>query len=324
MKTSSILPGRWLALLGVVLACAAPRAADYHDSVVIVLDASGSMRGTLAGSNLDKMSAAKSALKEVLASVPASTHIGLLVFSSSNLKNDWVYPLGPRVDADLARAIDLPKAGSGTPLGQYIKIGADRLLQERTKQFGYGTYRLLIVTDGEAGDQNLVERYTPDVISRGITVDVIGVGMSARHTLATKVHSYRAANDPASLKRALADVFAEVSAAAGDTAQNAAFEMIAPMPAEMAAAVIQSLATSGNQPIGQQPPKTPATSAARTSHPSPAASAPTPPPGPATPSSSSRGGGFVLAAFFVVGLVFMIGLMGLVFILMKVLKNSRK
>lgn len=323
MKPRWIPCGRCLALLGVFLAWAAPQAAEHHDCVVVVLDASGSMRGTLAGSKMDKMSAAKSALKEVLASVPASTYIGLLVFSANNLKNDWVYPLGPRIDADLARAIELPQAGSGTPLGQYIKMGADRLLEERTKQFGYGTYRLLVVTDGEAGDQNLVERYTPDVVSRGITMDVIGVGMSARHTLATKVHSYRAANDPASLKRALADVFAEVASNDGDTAQNAAFDMIAPIPAEVASAAIQALATSGDHPIGQRPPKPAVTSAPRASGSSPAAATPAPARS-SSPATSQNKGGFVLSLFFVVGLVFMIGLIGMIFIVMKILKSSRK
>ena len=84
-----------------------------------------------------------------------------------------------------------------------MKRGADALLKAREKQFGYGTYRLLIVTDGEAGDPRLVESFTPDIISRGITIDVIGVEMPSRHTLATRVHSYRNANDPESLRQAI-------------------------------------------------------------------------------------------------------------------------
>src|SRR5688572_14682498 len=122
------------------------RAQEAHDNVVIVLDASGSMNGALPGSKLNKMAAAKVALKEVLKKIPQSTRLGLLVFSARNLQDDWVYPLGPRNDAELFKAIDLPLPGRGTPLGQYIKIGADRLLEERAKQFGYGTFRLLVVT----------------------------------------------------------------------------------------------------------------------------------------------------------------------------------
>ena len=63
------------------------------------------------------MAAAKSALKAVLKKVPQSTRIGLLVFSASNLQDDWAYPLGPRDDAALSKAIDRPEPGSGTPSG---------------------------------------------------------------------------------------------------------------------------------------------------------------------------------------------------------------
>ena len=195
----------WMNTLLVVGACllSAFRSAaqDPVDNVVVVLDCSGSMAAALPGSNLDKMTAAKNALKQVLQTVPPSTHIGLLVFSARDVKDDWVYPLGPRDDAKLNQAIDPLQPSGGTPLGASLKKGADRLLEARTKQFGYGTFRLLVVTDGEAGDKELVERHTPEIVARGITVDVIGVGMSQRHTLATKVHSYRSANDPASLKR---------------------------------------------------------------------------------------------------------------------------
>jgi hypothetical protein len=253
MKTRKLHYLSGLTLLVAVLAAGPAWSEEYNDNVVIVLDASGSMKGSLQGSGLNKMAAAKSALKAVLKKVPQSTRIGLLVFSASNLQDDWAYPLGPRDDAALSKAIDRPEPGSGTPLGQYIKVGADRLLQERAKQYGYGSYRLLIVTDGEAQDQDLVDSYTPDVIARGITVDVIGVGMKGDHTLARKAHSYRRANDPSALSRAVAEVFAEVSIPVTDLAHAEAFDLIAPIPNQVAVAIIQALSTSGNHAIGEKP-----------------------------------------------------------------------
>ena len=235
-----------------LLAAPALQAQTYHDNVVIVLDASGSMRGALTGTGLSKIDGAKAALKEVVQKLPDSTYVGLLVFSAGNLTNDWAFPLGPRDNVQLVRAIDMPEPRQGTPLGRYIKKGADRLLEERAKQFGYGTYRLLVVTDGEAEDAKLVDRYTPEVIARGITMDVIGVGMNRRHTLATKVHSYRAANDPGSLKKALQEVFAEVSSPGGDNPMEDVFTQIAGLPSEVAAAAIQTLAATGNTPIGEK------------------------------------------------------------------------
>jgi hypothetical protein len=264
-------------------------------------------------SAMDKMTAAKRALKEVLRLVPQSTRLGLLVFSAEGLTNDWVHPLGPRNDAELMKAIDSLRPFAGTPLGQYIKQGADRLLEERTKQFGYGTFRLLVVTDGEAQDQALVDRYTPDVIARGITMDVIGVAMKQNHTLARRVHSYRAANDPAALKRALTEVFAEVGGSGTDVAGAEAFATLEPIPQELAGAAIQALASSGNHPIGQRPkaaspavePKPeskPAAPAPQVAIPSPA-----PAPVPLPPAQTSGKGGnrsFLLPVLVVLVILF--------------------
>ena len=219
------------------------------DSVVVVVDASGSMGSVMAGTGRDRMSVAKDALKQVLGQIPDTTDIGILVFP----KGDWVYPLGPRKESMLVGAIDSIQSGGGTPLGAYMKQGADALLKARKEQFGYGTCRLLVVTDGEAGDQQKVESFTPDIISRGITIDVIGVEMASRHTLATKVHSYRNADNPESLRQAITEVFAEVAAGDASKGGENAFELIADLPEATASAMLKSLSTSGNQPIGETP-----------------------------------------------------------------------
>ena len=236
----AVLAGLWAAPLG-------QAQVQVTDNVVVVVDASGSMGAPMGGST--RMSVAKDALKQVLEQIPDTTHVGILVFPRGN----WVYPLGPRKESMLAGAIDSIQSGGATPLGDYIKRGADALLKARRKQFGYGTYRLLVVTDGEASDRGKVEAFTPDIISRGITIDCIGVEMASRHTLATKVHSYRNANDPESLKQAISEVFAEVASGnAGPGGENA-FELIADLPEATASAMLKSLSTSGNQPIGEVP-----------------------------------------------------------------------
>lgn len=228
-------------------------AQQYHNKVVIVLDASGSMASPMSSTGTIKMAAAKEALKQMLTKVPETTHIGLLVFGARNIKDPWLYPLGPRDDQALRAAIDLPAPRGKTPLGEFIKKGADRLLREREKQFGYASYRLLVVTDGEATDGALMERYVPQVLARGITVDVIGVDMKQQHTLATKVHSYRRADDPKALAQALAEVLAEVSTDDTDAAGEQAFELLAPIPLEMGAAMLEALSHANNTPIGQHP-----------------------------------------------------------------------
>ncbi|MBW1873530.1 MAG: VWA domain-containing protein, partial [Deltaproteobacteria bacterium] len=239
-----------LILLGMLAVSSSAVASDGDkNNVVIVLDASGSMGETMRGTGIRKIDAAKKALKEVIKLVPPDTQIGILVFSASNLSNDWVYPLGPRNDAKLMRAIDKPQPGGRTPLGQYTKLGADALLAQREKQYGYGSYRLLIVTDGEAGDPELVDKYVPESMARGIIIDAIGVDMRSDHTLATKVSSYRRANDPKALKTAVAEVFAEVADSGSNATSQEAFDQLASIPDEMAAGMLKALSASGNHPI---------------------------------------------------------------------------
>jgi hypothetical protein len=239
-------------MMGVLLLGSGVAAQEvYVDNVVIVLDASGSMNERMRGAGPQKISAAKMAIKEVMKGIPQTTQMGLLVFGGNT--SGWVYPLGARDDTKLFQAIDRVTANGGTPLGEYMKIGADKLLEARKAQYGYGSYRLLIVTDGEASNPALVESYTPDIIARGIITDVIGVAMARAHTLATKVHSYRSADDPAALKQAIQDVFAEVGRASDGQSGESAFDELSGFPEEMAMATISALVSSGNHPIGQKP-----------------------------------------------------------------------
>lgn len=217
----------------------------HANNIVVILDASGSMKDRFSRDRtLTKMDAAKAALREVLAKVPAETHIGLLVFSGANVRDDWVYPLGAVDMPRLIAAIDLPRPSGGTPLGKYIRIGANRLLAQREKQYNYGSYRLLVVTDGEASDARKVRLYTPEVLNRQIRIDVIGVDMKTEHMLANMVDSYRRADNPGELVAAVSQILAETTDAPGmDVSSEEVFEVIAPLSSEIALDLIQRLTT---------------------------------------------------------------------------------
>ena len=218
---------------------------DIHkDNIVVILDASGSMQDKFSGDRTkSKMEAAKVALQEVLSKIPDDTHIGLLVFSGANIRNEWIYPLGPKDTQKLTAAIHLPQPGGNTPLGKYIRIGANRLLEQREKQYNYGNYRLLVVTDGEASDADKVKHYTPEILNRQIRVDVIGVDMKTDHMLANVVDSYRKADNPGELVAAVSQILAETDDTGTDVGGEDAFEYIAPLSSEIAADLIQQLTT---------------------------------------------------------------------------------
>ncbi len=209
---STIARPLWLVLLVYFLGSSSvPLFAGNNDHVVIVLDDSGSMREVMKRDRRSRIDAAKSSLKKVIEQIAPETNVGLLLLNGARASNHWYIPIGPVNQQDAIQRIDALKAGGGTPLGDALRIASDELLALRAKKI-YGTYRLIVVTDGEATDQALLDQYLPDILSRGIIIDAIGVDMRGNHSLATKVHSYRSADDQASLSNAIQEIMAERNA----------------------------------------------------------------------------------------------------------------
>jgi len=271
------------------------------DHVVILLDGSGSMADPMRG-NVVKMNAAKKAIAQVLNQLPAETEVGLLVFSTRH-RDPWIVPLGPKDNAGFRARLSKVSPRGGTPLGEFMKIATDRLLKARSDKLGYGTYRLLVVTDGRAGDASLVNAFAPQIRARNITLDVIGVAMPGDHMLKRTANSYRRADDAASLERAVSEVLAEVPASGGNAAlaYEEAFDLLSGIPDEMAMTMVQGISTVNNKPLqtGRQ-----ARSASQPAQRSAPNSAPYNP-GPYQQPVSSRGGSkfpfwlVILIVFFV-------------------------
>ena len=266
------------------------RADGYAEHVVIILDGSGSMNDPMKG-NIIKMDAAKRALKQVLQQIDPSTQVGMLVFSDQSSHGSWAYPLGDLELNSLNEAIDEVRPGGGTPLGAFIKRGADALIETRREQFGYGTYRLLIVTDGEATDMDDMVRYAREVPLRGITMDVIGVKMDQAPALSKLAHSYREADDPESLARAIEEVFAEVGSTQSADTQASDFDLLEALPFEVAEAMLTGLANDSGEAIG-----TVAAAPVRQNGPAPQRTGAIPPPPGQSGGGSSPFGGMGVAA----------------------------
>ena len=233
-----------LPLLGMLVSAPAWSQQAVHDSVVVLFDTSGSMDKNM-GSGQTRMETAKPALKTVLTKLPPDTWVGLLTFRG------WEYELGPRDDQRLFEAIDRLSSDGSTPLGNYLKIAADRLLQEREAEHGYGTSRLIVVTDGQANDEDVMEQNAPEVVARRIRMDVIGLAMQDEHTLARTANSYQPASSAAQLDEALRRVIVEGGASDGGEPD---YDFIAAIPDDVAALWLDA-ATSPppNYPIGEVP-----------------------------------------------------------------------
>jgi hypothetical protein len=174
----------------------------------------------------------------------------VLLLNPPRIGKDWLFEIGPVDPTATQQAIQRVEAGGPTPLGGAMKVGADALLKAREAN-RYGDYKLLVVSDGEATDGDLTQRYLPEVQARGVLVDVIGVSMGQQHSLATRANTYRNATDPASLEQAIsAVVLGESTADANDAGDESDFAILAPLPAELAAASLTALASPPNTPIG--------------------------------------------------------------------------
>ena len=225
--------------------------AGATQNVVVLLDDSGSMDAAMRSDrNVLKIDAAKRALLTVLKRVPEDANVGVLALNGSDGKGEWIIPLGPIDKATIANKVQQIRAGGSTPLGRFMKTATDALLELRSQEH-YGDYRLLIVTDGEASDEGRVNQYLPDILSRSINVDVIGVDMAQDHNLATRVNNYRRADDLASLTEAIEESLAESNPDANDADEQADFELLAAWPDELAVVAIQALSQTDDEPIGE-------------------------------------------------------------------------
>ena len=223
-------------------------------NVVIVLDDSGSMADQMRKNNkITRMDAAKTALHIVVNQVSPDTKLGILL-----LNKGWIVLPSKINKEEVNKKIDKIVPAGGTPLGKNMKIGADALLEIRTKE-GAGVYKLLIVTDGEESDKNLVNQYLmgnkekefPGILKKRITVDVIGVDMKATHSLATKVKKgrYKRADDVKEITEAISDVFSENT---GTDYIGEDYAEIAAIPDEVVLAAIKALTFNDNIPIGEK------------------------------------------------------------------------
>ncbi len=223
----------------------ATRAVCADNNVVVVLDDSGSMRQPMANGER-RIDAAKQALSAVLSQLPADTRVGVLTLNTRLAGDPWIVPMGPIDASNWRNRIAAIRPEGGTMLGKFSKVAADELLKLRSAD-RYGTYRLLIVTDGEATDPAVLSSFLPDILARGLTLDVIGVSMASEHSLASLAHSYRSADDAESLTVAISEVFAET---AGDNQSTQSdFELLQGLEDGVAEEVLKSLAVVNNDPI---------------------------------------------------------------------------
>ncbi|KHQ50855.1 vWA domain-containing protein [Mameliella alba] len=167
---------------------------------MIVLDDSGSM-----GSDLEQ---AKAAVLQAVRMMDPNDRVGVLALNAG-----LVLPFETVEDAaDIlpGRLSPLRSTGS-TPLGPALSAARDLLSEEAARSRSFGTYRIIVTTDGAADDPDLLVREVIETVNKTpVQVATIGIGIGRRHVLNAEGHtSYVAVDDVGKLAQALQAAVAE-------------------------------------------------------------------------------------------------------------------
>jgi len=189
-------------------------AASLTRNFYFIFDGSGSMSELLNkqckgdrrfGSRLE---GAKWAVEQFLPLMPRDVNLGLWVFDSYG--NSERVLLGSDNRDKFLAEVQKTKAGGNTPLTESIEQGVNRLVEQRDKQLGYGEFRLIVVTDGQATGRPLPQA-VDYARERHIPIYTIGLCIGEKHELRKYSVSYRAADSIEALKHGLEETLAETN-----------------------------------------------------------------------------------------------------------------
>jgi hypothetical protein len=187
-------------------------AMDLSRNFYFVFDGSGSMKDPPpASDNGDhnapsKIVGAKWAVTEFMKHVPKNVNLGLFVFDAHGERE--VLPLGPNNRQKFLDDINAVQAKGGTPLGDAVGKGALALAKQYKKQLGYGEYKLIVITDGEADDR--IDNGITKAMKYNIPIYTIGFGIGPTHSLRKYSISYRSADSAKQVESALEEAAAEL------------------------------------------------------------------------------------------------------------------
>lgn len=174
-----------------------PGKVSFTKNFYFVFDGSGSMSG-------EKLSIAKRAIEKFVSVLPSDINLGLYVFDSYYEEEKVSLELNNK--EKFLKAVNEVSAGGVTPLYDAMIQGTNSLVTQYKKQYGYGEYRLIIVTDGEADN---LEEASVYAMQYGMPIYTIGFQISGNHPLMMYSAEYRSAENEEELVQALVKTTAE-------------------------------------------------------------------------------------------------------------------
>ena len=188
----------------------------------LIFDGSGSMKESECSNNSSKLAVAKTAVTEFIKKIPANANIGFSVFDYSGASERVA--LATHSQANIITEIDGVRASGTTPLRTAIKDAFSALNQQAIKQLGYGEYHLIVITDGQASDNEDPTDMVQLMLEKSpVVLHTIGFCIDGSHSLnQTGLTLYKAANNPAELSSGLDAVLAESADFAVDSFDDTA------------------------------------------------------------------------------------------------------
>lgn len=172
------------------------------ENYYIILDASGSMSYTVGQYGGEKrIDAAKKAVTAFLRELPRDVNLGLLAFQPTR----ELVPLGPGTHQEVAEQVQRLIPQGKTPLHRAMTMGYAALENQARRQSGYGTYKLIVVTDGESNDNDPGPLARAIVNSSPVEVHVIGFAIADHALNIPGITRYVTANSTEELVKALTD-----------------------------------------------------------------------------------------------------------------------
>jgi len=182
--------------------------ASTASNFYFIFDMSGSMDESCSGKR--KIDGAKEAVSRFMKNIPDDVNIGLMLLGTrTGDEYAEALPIGPGNKKEFLRIINSLNPSGRTPLGEALSASVDKITVQYKKQLGYGTYRIIVITDGEQTGIDLRQPCNNIAQHGFIGLYSIGLCMSSSHTLKKYSLSYRDANNYEELEQALIEATAE-------------------------------------------------------------------------------------------------------------------
>ncbi|MGB0695589.1 MAG: vWA domain-containing protein [Rhodospirillaceae bacterium] len=189
----------------------APPSNPLAENLFLIVDGSGSMLNAGCSDGRPKIDVARESILRFIDTVPETTNLGLLMFDARG-HNLWS-TLETNNREDIRTAINDMQADGGTPLGIALDYVMGQLRGQAALQRGYGDYRVVVVTDGEASDEFKLNSVMNELLDTPVMLYTVGFCIDENHALNIPGQTfYAAATSPQELERGLNAVLAESEA----------------------------------------------------------------------------------------------------------------